>query len=52
LDERGVQAILTERQKRWKLPVLQQPPGILRRYAAQAASAMEGAYLTEKESER
>ena len=52
LDDRGVQAILAERQKRWKLPVLQQPPGILRRYAAQAASAMEGAYFTEKESEK
>jgi dihydroxy-acid dehydratase len=49
LDDRGVQAILTERQKSWRLPVLQQPPGILKRYAAQAASAMEGAYLMEKE---
>jgi dihydroxy-acid dehydratase len=52
LAEPGVQAILTERQKRWKLPLLQQPPGILRRYAAQAASAMEGAYLMEKEDEK
>ena len=49
LDERGVQAILAERQKRWKQPLLHHPPGILKRYAIQVASAMEGAYLTEKE---
>jgi dihydroxy-acid dehydratase len=47
LDERGVQAILAERRKRWKQPLLHHPPGILKRYAAQVASAMEGAYLTE-----
>ena len=52
LDAWAVQAILAERQKRWELPLLQRPPGILKRYAAQAASAMEGAYLTEKESEK
>ncbi|MGD0625281.1 MAG: dihydroxy-acid dehydratase [Thermodesulfobacteriota bacterium] len=49
LDERGVQAILAERRKRWKQPLLHHPPGILKRYATQVASAMEGAYLTEKE---
>jgi dihydroxy-acid dehydratase len=47
LDERGVQAILVERRKRWKQPLLHHPPGILKRYATQVASAMEGAYLTE-----
>jgi len=51
LDERGVQAILAERQKRWEKPILQQPPGVLKRYATQAASAMEGAYLMERERE-
>ncbi len=40
-----VDRIFEERRKRWKLPKLQHPPGILRRYATQAASAMEGAYL-------
>ena len=49
LDERGVQAILAERRKRWKQPLLHHPPGILKRYTTQVASAMEGAYLTEKE---
>lgn len=52
LDERGVQAILAERQNRWKLPLLHYPPGILKRYATQVASAMEGAYLMEKEPEK
>ena len=37
--------VFDERRKRWKLPKLQHPPGILRRYATQAASAMKGAYL-------
>ncbi len=41
----AVQRVLEERRKKWKLPKLQHPPGILRRYAAQAASAMDGAYL-------
>ena len=52
LDEREVQAVLVERRKSWRLPVLEQPPGILKRYAGQAASAMEGAYLMEKEEEK
>jgi dihydroxy-acid dehydratase len=41
----AVQRIFEERRKRWKVRKLQHPPGILRRYATQAASAMEGAYL-------
>jgi hypothetical protein len=52
LDDRAVQAVLAERQKSWKRPVLKQPPGILKRYAVQAASAMEGAYLMEREDEK
>jgi len=44
-----VKGLLAERKKRWKLPRLQHPQGILRRYARQAASAMEGAYLKSDE---
>ena len=45
MDPRAVQGVLEERKKRWKPPKMQHPPGILRRYATQAASAMKGAYL-------
>ncbi|MCX5906980.1 MAG: dihydroxy-acid dehydratase [Deltaproteobacteria bacterium] len=45
MDGREVQQVLAERRKRWTLPHLKHPPGILQRYARQAASAMEGAYL-------
>jgi dihydroxy-acid dehydratase len=37
--------LLAARKKHWKLPLLKHAPGILRRYALQATSAMEGAYL-------
>jgi len=45
MEERGVQAVFEERRKKWKPPKLHHPPGILRRYATQASSAMKGAYL-------
>jgi dihydroxy-acid dehydratase len=45
MEPRAIQGVLEERKKRWKPPKLQHPPGILRRYAAQAVSAMKGAYL-------
>jgi dihydroxy-acid dehydratase len=46
-DENEIQALLAERKKTWEPPALHQPPGILRRYSNQAASAMKGAYLEE-----
>ncbi|UCF73768.1 MAG: dihydroxy-acid dehydratase [Deltaproteobacteria bacterium] len=46
-DENQIQALLAERKKTWERPALHQPPGILRRYSNQAASAMKGAYLEE-----
>ncbi len=46
-DENEIKALLAERKKRWKPPVLHHPPGILRRYSDRAASAMKGAYLEE-----
>ena len=45
MEPKAIQAILEERRRRWKPPKLHHPPGILRRYATQAASAMKGAYL-------
>jgi dihydroxy-acid dehydratase len=45
MDPSAIQAVFEERRKRWKPPNLQHPPGILRRYATQATSAMKGAYL-------
>jgi len=42
---REVDAVFAERRKRWKPVLPKHPPGILRRYAKQAASAMKGAYL-------
>ena len=45
MEPRAIQGVFEERKKRWKPPRRQHPPGILRRYAAQAASAMKGAYL-------
>jgi len=47
MDESTIQAVLAERKKQWRAPAHQHPAGILRRYARQAASAMEGAYLVE-----
>jgi dihydroxy-acid dehydratase len=45
MDPKAVQALFEGRRKKWKPPELHHPPGILRRYATQAASAMQGAYL-------
>ncbi len=45
LDSGRVEEVFEERRKKWKPPKLQHPPGILRRYSTQAASAMKGAYL-------
>jgi dihydroxy-acid dehydratase len=40
-----VKSLLAERKKRWQPPILKHPPGILKRYAGRAASAIKGAYL-------
>jgi dihydroxy-acid dehydratase len=40
-----VQFLLAERKKQWAPPVLDHPPGILKRYAGSAASAIMGAYM-------
>jgi dihydroxy-acid dehydratase len=40
-----VQSLLLERQKAWVPPLREHPPGILRRYAGRAVSAIKGAYL-------
>jgi len=45
MNPKEVDAVFSERRKRWKPSLPQHPPGILRRYAKQAASAMKGAYL-------
>jgi dihydroxy-acid dehydratase len=45
MSGKEVQRLLAERKDRWTPPHLKHPPGILQRYATQAASAMEGAYL-------
>jgi dihydroxy-acid dehydratase len=46
-EENEIRALLAERKRRWKPPVLHHPQGILRRYSDRAASAMKGAYLEE-----
>jgi dihydroxy-acid dehydratase len=45
LTSAEMKALLSDRQKRWAPPVLHHPAGVLKRYAARAASAMKGAYL-------
>ncbi len=45
LNSNEVQALLAERKKSWTPVVRQHPPGILKRYTSQAASAIKGAYL-------
>ena len=45
MTRREVAALLAKRRKKWKAPSLRHTPGILRRYARHAASAMRGAYL-------
>ena len=48
LSENEVQALLDERRKQWQPSYVRHPRGILRRYAAQAVSAMKGAYLDDE----
>ncbi len=45
LESNEVQSLLAERKKAWTPAVRQHPPGILKRYTAQAVSAIKGAYL-------
>jgi dihydroxy-acid dehydratase len=45
MDSNEVQILLDERKKKWTPAVRKHPPGILRRYTAQAVSAIRGAYL-------
>jgi dihydroxy-acid dehydratase len=47
MDPPEVEKVLEERRKKWTPRPSQHPPGVLRRYAARAASAMAGAYLEE-----
>jgi dihydroxy-acid dehydratase len=44
LDAEEVQSLLADRKKRWTPPSLGHPPGVLKRYAGRAVSAMKGAY--------
>jgi dihydroxy-acid dehydratase len=45
LELKKVKALLAERKKKWAPATRKHPPGILRRYASQAVSAIKGAYL-------
>jgi dihydroxy-acid dehydratase len=45
LGPQETEALLAERRKRWSSPALGHPPGILKRYARQAVSAIKGAYV-------
>ena len=45
MDSNEVQILLNERKKKWTPTVRKHPPGILKRYTAQAVSAIRGAYL-------
>jgi dihydroxy-acid dehydratase len=45
MDSHAVQSLLTERKKNWTPADRKHPPGILKRYTAQAVSAIRGAYL-------
>jgi dihydroxy-acid dehydratase len=45
LKPEEIQSLLKDRQKQWTPPALHHPPGVLKRYAARAASAIKGAYL-------
>jgi dihydroxy-acid dehydratase len=47
MGEDEVISLLDARKKRWKAPPLEHPQGVLRRYSAQAVSAMKGAYFEE-----
>ena len=45
LNSDEAQSLLADRRKQWTPPVLDHPPGILKRYAGRAASAIKGAYM-------
>jgi dihydroxy-acid dehydratase len=45
--EREIQTVLAQRRLRWKPLERAHPNGILKRYATKAASAMQGAFLSE-----
>ena len=45
LESNEVQSLLSERKKAWAPAVRQHPSGLLKRYTAQAVSAIKGAYL-------
>jgi dihydroxy-acid dehydratase len=45
LTPQEIEALLAERRERWAPPDLGHPPGILKRYAKQAVSAIKGAYV-------
>jgi len=45
MESKAVQTLLDERKKRWTPTLPNHPPGILKRYTAQAVSAIKGAYL-------
>ena len=45
LGPEEVETILNDRKKKWKIPSMGHPRGVLKRYSLQAASAMKGAYL-------
>jgi len=45
MEPKAVQTLLTERKEHWRPALRKHPPGILWRYAAQAVSAIRGAYL-------
>jgi dihydroxy-acid dehydratase len=47
-DPKSIEATLEERRRKWTPPKLNHPPGMLRRYAARATSAMRGAYLSDE----
>jgi dihydroxy-acid dehydratase len=45
LHSEEAQSLLAERKKQWRPPSLGHPPGVLKRYADRAVSAIKGAYL-------
>lgn len=45
LKSAEIKALLADRKKQWKPPLLDHPAGVLKRYAGRAASAIKGAYL-------
>jgi len=47
MDPNDVNTLLDERKKKWRVPVLHHPAGVLKSYSNRATSAMRGAYLEE-----